>query len=335
MGRKLLKSITRWLQVLFSIALLLYLIRYIVLRWHEVSEVGISFDFLPALCACFFLFFFYLIYSTTWIQLLRWIRANQTETDLSRILLLRIFFVSFITRYLPAGTLWNVSGRIELLKRSGLRRAIGFTSVLYEQIYLVSGTIFLASIGILFYPLEAMPELLIHYRVSLSITGIAVCLLTLIVPDWILWIFSRLLNKPILESTSEQLSLIRRVFTFLRFVLANAAQGLAGLFVLVAVIPSWAENPELLPVMISAYPFSRFIGQVFAFVPGGIGVREGSFVLILDPLFSVDTLVAAAALMRLISVFIELIMLGCILLIDRSRINHTRDMGYNSENSNQ
>ncbi len=321
MGRKLLKSLTRWLQVLFSIALLLYLTRYIVLRWREVSDVGLTFDFLPILYACLLLILFYLIYSMTWIRLLCWIEINQAQEDLSKFLLLRIFFVSFITRYLPAGTLWNVSGRIELLKREGIRRAIGFTSVLFEQIYLVSGTIFLVSIGILFYPPEALPELLSRYRVLLSISGIAICLLTLIVPDWILWITSRLLNRTILESTSEQLSLLRRVGAFLRFVLANAAQGLAGMFVLGAVFPSWAENPALFPVLISAYPFSRFIGQVFAFVPGGIGVREGSFVFVLGPLFSVETLVAAAALMRLISVFIELLLLGGILLLNRWRYN--------------
>jgi len=321
MGRKLLKSLTRWLQILFSIALLLYLTRYIVFRWREVSNVGLTFDFLPILYACCLLILFYLIYSLTWIRLLRWIGTGQAETTLSNILLLRIFFISFITRYLPVGTLWNVSGRIELLKREGFRRAIGFTSVLFEQIYLISGTIFLVSIGILFYPPEALPDLLSNYRILLSIGGIVVCLLTLIAPDWILWIFSRLLSKPILESTSEQLSILRRVYTFLRFVLANAAQGLAAMFVLGAVFPSWAENPALFPVLISAYPFSRFIGQVFAFVPGGIGVREGSFVFVLGPLFSVETLVAAAALMRLISVINELVLLGGILFIHRWRFN--------------
>jgi uncharacterized membrane protein YbhN (UPF0104 family) len=319
MGRKLLKSLTRSLQVLFSIALLYYLTRYIILRWREVSDVGLAFDFLPILYACLLLILFYLIYSSTWKCLLRWIGTNQAELNLSNFLLLRIFFVSFITRYLPIGTLWNVSGRIELLKREGLRRAIGFTSVLFEQIYLISGTIFLVSIGILFYPPEALPELLRRYRVLLSIVGMVGCLLTLIVPDWILWITSRLLNRPILESTNEQLSLMRRADTFLRFVLANASQGLAGMFVLGAVFPSWADNPALFPVLIAAYPFSRFIGQVFAFVPGGIGVREGSFVFVLGPLFPVETLVAAAALMRLISVFIELIFLGIILFLNRGR----------------
>ncbi len=335
MGRKLLKALTRPLQIIFSLALIIYLTRYIVLRWHEVSAVGLSFDFLPILCASGLLILFYLIYSLTWIRLLRWIQDVSNGTDFSGIMLLRIFFVTFITRYLPAGTLWNVSGKIEMLKREGLRRAIGFTSVLFEQIYLASGTILLASVAFLSYPKEALPAFVIPYRTLLSIAGIAFCLLTLIVPDWILRISSRFLHKPILESTSNELTPSRRTGAFLRFVAANLAQGLAGMLVLTAIYPAWSDRPDLIPVVISAYPFSRLIGQIFAFVPGGIGVREGSFILVLGPLLPVESLLAAAASMRLISVFIELIMLGSILLLDRSRVNHTPDMGYNNENLNK
>jgi uncharacterized membrane protein YbhN (UPF0104 family) len=335
MGRKLLKTLTRPLQIVFSLALIVYLTRYVVLRWQDVSDVGLSFDFLPILCASALLILFYLIYSLTWIRLLRWIKDLSNGTDLSAIMLLRIFFVAFIARYLPAGTLWTVSGKIELLKREGLRRAIGLTSVLFEQVYLASGTILLASAAFLFYPLEGLPAFVIPYRTPLSIAGMAFCLLTLIVPDWILRISSRFLHKPILESTSSELTPSRRTGAFIRLAAANLAQGLAGMLVLTAIYPAWSDRPDLIPVVISAYPFSRLIGQIFAFVPGGIGVREGSFILVLGPLLPVESLLAAAASMRLISVFIELIMLGSILLLDRSRVNHTPDMGYNNENLNK
>lgn len=319
MGRQLLKTIGRVLQALLAIALLIYLGRYIFFRWREVRGVGLSFNFPLLLGACFMLLIFYLLYSITWQRLLHWIGGDSITGRFTRVMLLRIFFTSFITRYLPAGTLWNVSGRIELLKREGLRRAIGFTSVLFEQIYLVSGTIFLAAASILFYPPDAFPEILLRYRVWLVAGGVLVCLLTLIMPDWILWGVSRIFQKPILETKDYRPSLLQRLEIFFRFVLANTAQGMAGVFVLMAVFPQLLDRLDLLPVFISAYPFSRFIGQIMAFLPGGIGIREGSFIYILGPLLPIETLVMAAALMRLISVLMELFILGAVTVLQQSR----------------
>jgi uncharacterized membrane protein YbhN (UPF0104 family) len=316
MGRQLLKSPGRVLQIVLGVGLLVYLGRYVVLRWQEVSDVDLAFHIPPLLAAALLLVLFYGLYSLTWQRILQWV--DRQGVRLTRLTLLRIFFASFLTRYLPAGTLWNVGGRIELLKREGGRRAVGFESILFEQMYLMGGSIFLAAVSIFIIPLEGSIDFLQQYRLSLFMGGVIGCLLLLTAPDWVLWLTARLLSRSELAKTSDQLNFLRRFEIFMRFVFANLIQGAAGVFVLLAVYPPLFDRTALLPAFIAAYPFSRFIGQVVAFIPGGVGIREGMFVLLLGPLLPVKPLLAAAALMRLLSVVIEIILLAVVLVIYRS-----------------
>ncbi|NIS80806.1 MAG: hypothetical protein GTO14_11485 [Anaerolineales bacterium] len=315
MDRQLLKSPGRVLQIILGVGLIVYLGRYVVLRWQEVSDVDLALHFPWLLASSLLLVFFYGLYSLTWQRILRWI--DQQEMRLSRLTLMRIFFVSFLTRYLPAGTLWNVGGRIELLKREGGRRSVGFESILFEQMYLMGGSIFLAAGAIYLFPQEGLHDVLQQYRLLFFLGGVVGCLLLLTAPDWFLWLTARLLQRSELAKTSDRLTFTRRFEIFVRFVLANLIQGAAGVFVLLAVYPPLLDNTAFLPVFTAAYPFSRFVGQVVAFLPGGVGIREGTFVLLLGPFLPIKPLVAAAALMRLLSVVIELIMLAIVLVLHR------------------
>jgi uncharacterized membrane protein YbhN (UPF0104 family) len=315
MGRQLLKSLGRILQIILGVGLLVYLGRYIALRWQEVSDIDLTFQFPPLLGSSILLMLFYILYSLTWQRILRWI--DDQGTHWSRLRLLRIFFVSFLTRYLPAGTLWNVGGRIELLKREGGRRAVGFESVLFEQMYLMGGTIFLAAVSIVLIPHAGSPLYLQQYRLLLFFGGGIGCLLLLTAPQWVLWLTARLLRRSEPGKPSDQLTLFRRFETFVRFVVANLIQGVAAVGVLLAVFPALLERVDFLPLFVAAYPFSRFVGQLVAFLPGGVGIREGMFVLFLAPFIPVKPLLAAAALMRLLSVVIEIVMLAVVLVAHR------------------
>lgn len=315
MGRKLLRSAGRTLQIVLGVGLLVYLGRYIFLRWREVSDVGLTFRLPPLLASSLLLIFFYGLYSLTWQRILRWI--NHHEKRFSMLTLLRIFFVSFLTRYLPAGTLWNVGGRIELLKREGGKRSVGFESVLFEQMYLMGGSIFLAALSVFLFPQHDLPSFLQPYQFLLVVGGVIGCLLLLVAPDWALWLTARLMQRPELAKTSDHINIVCRVEIFIRFVLANLLQGAAAVSVLLAVYPPLVDRMALLPVFLAAYPLSRFVGQIIAFLPGGVGIREGTFVLLLGPLLPVGPLLVTAALMRLLSVVIELLMLGVILVISK------------------
>jgi uncharacterized membrane protein YbhN (UPF0104 family) len=315
MGRQLLKSPGRILQIILGIGLLVYLGRYVVTRWQEVSEVALTFNVPLLFGSSFLLVLFYVLYSLTWQHILRWIDGHGVQW--TRLTLLRIFFVSFLTRYLPAGTLWNVGGRIELLKREGGQRAIGFQSVLYEQMYLMGGSIFLAAVSIVLIPQAGSPDYLEQYRPLLFLVGIIGCLLLLIAPEGVLWLIARLLHRSELAQPSDRLTHVRRFETFVRFVFANLIQGAAGVVVLMAVYPALCDRVDFLPLFIAAYPFSRFIGQLVAFLPGGVGIREGMYVIFLGPFLPVKPLLAAAALMRLLSVVIEIILLAVVLMVHR------------------
>ena len=59
-------------------------------------------------------------------------------------------------------------------------------------------------------------------------------------------------------------------------------------------------------VILAAYPVARLVGQLSVVVPGGVGVREGAYVLILLPVLDSGVTTSAAAWMRLLSLIPEI-----------------------------
>ncbi len=88
---------------------------------------------------------FNMFYSFSWQTTLRLMDGRgrlPTTLDLHR-----IFFLSFITRYLPAGSVVNIGGRVELFRRLGGRRSKGLQSIYYEQLSLIMGVAVLGLVG--------------------------------------------------------------------------------------------------------------------------------------------------------------------------------------------
>jgi uncharacterized membrane protein YbhN (UPF0104 family) len=317
------KSLRWWklaLQVVLVAAALFLLGRYVYFRWREVSQVEITLLWTPLLFSLVLLFFFYFGYSQTWQRMLNWISADSVNLD--RLALYRVFFLSFISRYLPAGSLIQLSGRVELLKKEGGRRKLGVQSLYYEQLYLIGGAGLLAWLAVLIRPVPWLPSWLTGLSLPGVGIGLLLCAILLTAPDALLRFARR-----VLPSISSRMAGVvfpplrpsQRLELLTRFLLVNLAQGGAAYFVLWAIYPQTTTIPGIFLVTAAAYPLGRVAGQLAPLVPGGIGVREGTFTFLLGSLLPVQPVILCAALFRFISVLMELGILVTLSVAERLR----------------
>lgn len=306
--------------VLVAAALFL-LGRYVYLRWSEVRQVEITLLGAPLLASLACLICFYFGYSQSWQRLLRWMSAEAMKLD--RLALYRVFFMSFVSRYLPAGSIIQLSGRVELLKKEGGRRKLGVQSLYYEQLYLIGGAGILAWIALVFHPVGWLPSWLTGLGLPSLGLGVLLAAAMLTAPDAALRFAARILpsvSSRMAGVVLPPLRLTQRVELLARFLLVNVAQGLGAYFVLWAIYPQVNSMSGIMLVTTAAYPLGRVAGQLAPLVPGGIGVREGAFTFLLGSLLPVQPLIVCAAVFRFISVVMELAILATLSVVERVRL---------------
>ncbi len=315
MDRQLLKRLSKGLQFVFTFVVVYAVGKFIYNQWQEISRIEFTLVPLLFIFAIAVLLLFYLLYVFSWVRLIGWF--NESPPDFSAIRLARIFFVSLITRYLPAGKIVNVGSRIELFKREGGRRLIAAKSIIVEQFYLIGGVLVFAWITILFMPDIHLPQEIIPYRILILLGGGAL-LVVLINADFF---YTKIVEKINIESMREldiSITWLQRLELLFRYLVINFFQGSAAFLFLTSVYHDSVMSPDLFLYTAAAYPVSRFIGQMVVFIPGGIGVREGLFALALSPYFPVPAVLLAGAVMRLSSVLLESLIILATYLVDRS-----------------
>jgi uncharacterized membrane protein YbhN (UPF0104 family) len=313
--RQLLTRLSKWLQFVFTLVVLYVVGKFIYSQWQEIRRIDFTLVPLLFLFAIAVLLLFYLLYVFSWVRLIGWF--NEDPPGFSPIRLAKIFFVSLITRYLPAGKIVNVGSRIELFKREGGRRLIAAKSILVEQFYLIGCALVFAWITILLVPDILLPQEISPYRILILIGGGAF-LVVLVSADLL---YSKIAEKINFEKMREMdisITWRQRLELLIRYLAINFFQGSAAFLFLTSVYHDSVMSPELFLYTAAAYPVSRFIGQMVVFIPGGIGVREGLFALALSPYFPVPAVLLAGAAMRLSSVLLEILIIMVTFLFDRS-----------------
>lgn len=315
MDRQLLTRLSKSLQFVFTLAVLYVVGKFIYSQWQEISRIDFTLVPLLFLFAIVVLLLFYLLYVFSWVRLIGWFNGNSP--GISPIRLARIFFVSLITRYLPAGKIVNVGSRIELFKREGGRRLIAAKSILVEQVYLIGCALVFAWITVLLVPDFHLPQEISPYRILILMGG-GVLLVVLVSADLL---YSKIAENNSFEKMREldiNITWVQRLELLIRYLVINFLQGSAAFLFLTSVYHESVISPELFLYIAAAYPVSRFIGQMVVFIPGGIGVREGLFALALSPYFPVPAVLLAGAVMRLSSVLLEILIIMVTFLCDRS-----------------
>ena len=315
MDRQLLNRLLRLLEGLVALVVIGYLGWMIYKRWVEVRDVQLTFQLAPYLVGCIILLLFNTLYSFSWQTTLRLMDGQgglPPSLDLHR-----IFFLSFITRYLPAGSVVNIGGRVELFKRLGGRRSKGLQSIYYEQLSMIMGVAVIGLIGFHFYDVEGLPAWLEAHRDLVSALLAVGALAAYFGADLIIVHAPTWMRLDRLKAIWKPLSFIRKTLLWFQFAVVNVAQGAAVYWMLRAVYPALASRPGLTYLVISGYLVGRLAGQLAAFVPGGIGIREGAFTFLLSPYVPVQAAVVSASLFRLTSMVMEAAIAGSLVVLSR------------------
>jgi len=313
--RQLLNRLSKSLQFVFTLVALYVVGKFIYSQWQEISRIDFTLVPLLFLFAIAVLLLFYLLYAFSWVRLIGWF--HEGPPGFSTIRLARIFFVSLITRYLPAGKIVNVGSRIELFKREGGRRLVAAKSILVEQFYLVGCALLFAWIMILLVPDILLPQEISPYRILILMGGCAL-LVVLVSADLLYSKIAEKINFEKMRELTISITWWQRLELLIRYLAINFFQGSAAFLFLTSIYHDSVMSPELFLYTAAAYPVSRFIGQMVVFIPGGIGVREGLFALALSPYFPVPAVLLAGAVMRLSSVLLEILIIMVTFLFDRS-----------------
>jgi uncharacterized membrane protein YbhN (UPF0104 family) len=313
----------RILQGLVALVVVGYLGWLIYQRWLAVKDVQLSFQWPAFLAGCAVLAVFYGLYSFCWQFTLHLMDPGGWRPR--RLDLHRIFFISFITRYLPAGSVVNIGGRVELYKRLGGRRSRGLQSIYYEQLSLILGVLIFGLIGLHFYQIIGMPPWLALARdwiLALFALGILAAyfgadLLIIHARPW--------MRLGRLQAVWTPVSFGSKALIWMVFSVVNLAQGGAVYWMLRSIYPPLASEPRLIYLVVTAYLVGRLAGQVAAPVPGGLGVREGAFTFLLSAHVPVQAAVVSASVFRLASMIMEAVIAGS--LIGLTQLSPTPETG--------
>ena len=215
---------------------------------------------------------------------LRWSRAAQT------------WFISNLARFIP-GNIWQILGMAELAADDGVSRLTTFTSIVLHQVLSIAAG---ASLAALYFAVAGHSSFIIHHS--------SFDLLSMIRPLlWLIPLGLLLCHPRILQAILNRLlALLRRpaiAVTLTGRQMALALLGYAAAWLLTgggfallaaAITPI---TPQQVSALIAAWAAAYVIGYLSLVTPGGLGVREGVMVLLLQPLFPppIPTVIALSA----------------------------------------
>jgi uncharacterized membrane protein YbhN (UPF0104 family) len=198
---------------------------------------------------------------------------------------LQSYFLSSLPRYVP-GFIWGYWGRAYLSERSGAKRSAIVASIGLEMgLFIGTGL----AVG-LFYWLPTGEGTLVT---SAMVVVVALSLSVVI-----------LINGKKLKSARQWLRSLSVSFLIaLVYVGFWILYGLS-VFVLVRAI-SPAESQDLVMRVISGFALSWLAGFFAVFVPGGLGVREGVLIIILEPVIGGVPAVFVSFMSRLVNILCD------------------------------
>jgi hypothetical protein len=220
---------------------------------------------------------------------------------------MKVYFLSNLGWYLP-GKVWYAVGRAYLGQQEGVSVGVISTSVLMEMALSFTSSTLMATLALpLVSPLLGAKSL--YLGIAVLVLGLAVLHPALMKPS--LTLLERLLPGPkgVLQTYE-----FRRTVPPLRYsVMMSLLVGYlfiwgfvgAAFFVLLnAIYPlplAW------LPTVVAIYAISWIAGFLTPFAPSGLGVREGTMILLLGQYLPVPAVTSVAILFRIWLILAEVI----------------------------
>lgn len=303
----------RWRRAAEGIALaavLYFVLTYVARNWGEIRSYPWELAPVPLVLATAAAALALVVFATLWAALLR---AGGERIGYRRAL--PIFFVSNLARYVP-GKVWQLSGMAYLARRRGVRVLHAVAASLLLQLLVLA-------VGLLLI-LAALPaELAAAYgwpaAVALLLTGAG------ILGFYLSPLFERaygkaadLLRQPV---PPERLSVRQKLALGGGTALGWALYGLSFWLFLIGATGSAPPPVTAAGIFVAGY----LAGFLAFFTPGGLGVREGIYALLLAPYLPGAVALAAGLLSRVWLTALELLLAGISSVAARAPGEETRE----------
>lgn len=262
----------RWIQGIAGLAVILFVIRHLVRNWEAVRTEPVAWAFSPfwILSSLVLILATYALLAESWRRMLAGWGPILPYLEAAR-----IWVLSSMGKYLP-GKIWAIAGMALLAERRGVSPAAATASAILLQVVSI-GT------GALLVGITGMTALEAHWPGGrLAVILVLVASVAGLVA--ILWppVATRLLSRFQRAGGGDQRlspNPSAVAFGMIANLLAWAGYGVALYLLARGVLPT----AELrLSEAIGAFAGSYIAGLLFLLAPGGLGVREGVFVWMLQ-----------------------------------------------------
>lgn len=212
---------------------------------------------------------------------------------------MKVYFLSNLWWYLP-GKVWYAVGRTYLGQQQGVSVGVISTSVLMEMALTLTSSALMATLALpLVSPLLGAKSL--YLGVAVLVLGLAVLHPALMKPA--LALLEHLLPGP-KQAINHPLRYSVMMSLLVGYLFIWGFVGAAFFVLLNAIYPlplTW------LPTVVAIYAISWIAGFLTPFAPSGLGVREGTMILLLGQYLPVPAVTSAAILFRIWLILAEVI----------------------------
>ena len=285
----------RWVERAAVLVVLAFLAGYLARHWREVSAYDWTVDGPRLALASALVVVAYSGFVLTWRRVLRAFGGRLSIADAHR-----VWYFGNLGRYVP-GKIVQLAGTAYLARSKGVDPVVTLAASLVAQLFVVGGGVIVA--------IAALPEVAGRAAPGLEAAALAVAASVALVTLTPLF---GLLHRLALR-VARRPELHARIPVAERLVVLVATTGLMALFGLAFALFVTAtttaprdETPALIGVSAAGY----LAGFLAVFVPGGLGVREGVYALLLALYIPPSIAVAVAVLSRLWLTLCELAVVG-------------------------
>ena len=208
----------------------------------------------------------------------------------------RIWALSSLGKYIP-GKIWAVTGMVVMAQRAGVRPVVAAGSAVVMQLLAIGiGVAVAALTG----ALAVVSDGWLRVGLLVLLAASLVATMVLLQPRWVNWALARLPGH--MEPVASGPTLLSILGGAGANILAWMAYGVAVWLLARALTPE-AAFPLLTTV--GAFAASYIVGFLVLLAPGGLGVREGVFVLVLQGVVGLAPATAIAVASRLLFTLTE------------------------------
>lgn len=276
----------RWAERIAAVVVILFLAWYLFRNWSELSSHPWTIDWLRLALATLCVLVAYSAFVLCWRRILSRLGGRLSAVDAHR-----IWYIGNLGRYVP-GKLLQLAGTAYLARAKGVSPVLSVSASLASQVFVLAAGLVVAA--------ATLPELgasvaglALLWPIGL---GVAVLLLLFVLTpglDLAYRFALRLLRR---SAYHEAIPAKERLVLLVANLAAWAAFGTGFWLFVRAVAP--IEGDTLVP-MIGICAAGYVGGYLAVFVPGGLGVREGLYALLLAAYVPASMAVAIAVFCRL------------------------------------